>query len=156
MRVLTIAPEALRVEDVDLTYDWLKDIVQGWLGVVNIEWPDGRRATLYVDDEFKLRGSSANESATRLAHHFGAIFSDDWIGGTCVLVGTVDQEGDDTELPEEMLCDALRAITDHTLTPVTVAPTFWQWAAEAVGAGIPVIVTGAPSEFQRPTEGGAA
>jgi hypothetical protein len=58
---------------------------------------------MYVDEEHKLKDEpEPNIRATVIARSFGRIHGRDWIGGTAVLVGAVDAEGDDTPLPEEM------------------------------------------------------
>lgn len=157
MRVMTIATDGtitLRDEEA-LGLRCLQDIVGGYIEPIDISIELGGAshpgATMFVNEEGKF-SESRNEGATRLAHHFGAIFSDDWVAGNVALVGLPDQEGCTTELPEVFAQEALRIVTGPATPPVQVAPAFWEAVAEAVYAGVPCIAVAAPEDFRTSEE----
>lgn len=133
--------------------------VGGWIDVVPLRSADTddvgwQSVDVFVDDEGKIKQRPTNAYATALAHHFGSIFSDDRIAGTVVILGEPDDDGETTDLPFEFIRFAVEFIAEHSIgrapTPVRVAPTFWENAAEIVAAGVPLIVGAAPDEFPEP------
>lgn len=153
MRVMTISDMCvITIDDVDPTLAWLQSQVGGYIEPVDVSGAHHGDGTIYVNEEGKLTGMTRNLCATRLAHHFGAIYADDWVAGTCVLLGPVDDNGDHLELGEPLMRETLRVIATRDTPPLRVAPTYWQAVAEMVYEGVPVIPTGAPGDlFAEPT-----
>lgn len=141
MHAMTIAPSgAIEIHDTDGKYDWLHEKIGGWIEAVQLR-PD---VTMYVDEEHKLKSSEPNEQATRLAHHFGAIYSDDWIGGPTVVIGFNASDGESATLPHDFTLEAARCLLNPSTPPLVVPPTFWESVAESVYEGIPVIAAISP------------
>lgn len=100
--LIAIIPPALtdpiEYVDTDPSLEWLQEKVGGY--IESLTMPP---LCMYVDEEFKLRDKpEPNIRATVIARAFRRIYGRDWIGGTAVLVGAVDEAGNDTPLPEEM------------------------------------------------------
>lgn len=157
MRVITIATDdTITVQDAEPTLDWLQAQVHGFIEPIDVSVEAGGKghpgATMFVNEEGKY-SCERNEAATRLAHHFGAIFSDDWCAGDVVLVGQVDDDGEITDLPEPFAQETLRVITGPDTAPIQVAPTFWEACAEAVYAGVHCIAIAAPEDFRTREDG---
>lgn len=150
MRAMTIAVDGqIEIVDGDATnYRWLQAQVEGFIEAVDLE----PTVTLYLNEEGKLNGAPLNPLASRLAHHHGAIFADDDVRGPVVVVGFNPADGECAELPETFAVEAVRVMLDERVPPVRIAPTYWQNAAEAVWAGIPVIAGGAPDAFPLPED----
>lgn len=151
MRALTIACDG-QIEVVDAEandYRWLRGIVGGNIEAVDLE-PD---VTLYLNEEGKLVGLPLNPLASRLAHHHGAIYSDDDVRGPVAIVGFDRSTGDSVELPEQVAVEAVRVMLDPNVPPVRVAPAFWESVAESVYAGIPVVAAIPPDAYDEEPPG---
>ena len=89
--------------------DTLRGLVGGgWLEGVS---PDGRwtpRWMAYVDEEGKIKGLPINVAATTLAKRLGWP-EGDYLVGTVVFVGPADEEGDDTDVPDLVVREAITA-----------------------------------------------
>lgn len=151
MRVMTITTEGqIELHDADPTLEWLQEKVDGWIEPVTVELGDETILTLYVNEEGKITGLDRNPIASRLAHHYGAVYRDDWVAGNVVILGGVDAEGETMELPEHAARVILTLLTGPDVPPARIAPTFWQAVAEAVYAGVPSFPAGAPGELAPP------
>jgi hypothetical protein len=60
-------------------------------------------ATMYLNDAGKLDGLPLNPRATQLSH----LMPRDWIVGPVLILGPVDGNGDDTDLPDGWPASAL-------------------------------------------------
>jgi hypothetical protein len=103
MKTLIIPADgsAVRWEDpAKIDLDYLQDAVGGMIEAVDIDFPSdpGDQATMYLHEEGKLVGLPLNERANRLARKYSGIGLTDYIVGTVVLVGAVDQYGEETGL----------------------------------------------------------
>ena len=67
----------------------------GWLEGVTLREP---RATLYCDEEGKLKGLAVNRIATMLAWKHGHSTGDELVGD-CLIVGPPTSGGHDTDVP---------------------------------------------------------
>jgi hypothetical protein len=92
MRAAIIPPEGeIRVEDIDASLDGLQAIVGGDIESVALTGTD---LTAYIHGEGKYEGLARNPRATAIAH----LFPGDFIAGTMIVLGPVDDEGNDTPL----------------------------------------------------------
>lgn len=131
----------ITLDDVTPNLAWLQAQVEGLIEPVTLRTD----VTMYVNEEGKFNACGRNTSATILAQHFGAIWRDDWVSGPVAVVGFDPAEGEHIDLEREFAAQACRVacgMLPHT--PVQVAPTYWQAAAEAVFDGVPVIALGDP------------
>lgn len=102
MKVVVIPADSdlpIRVEDLPPRHnlDFLQKQVAGYIEPVDVTM-DGQEVTMYVNEEGKLQGLPYNPRATFLAQD--SIMAFDYIAGDVVVVGPVDDEGDDTGLTE--------------------------------------------------------
>lgn len=86
--------QPIRFEDIDPAAD-LHRLVDGDFQVVGLH---GLSVNMYLNENGKLEGLGANPRATALCHRYGAIRTDDYIVGDAILLGPVDDGGDDTSL----------------------------------------------------------
>lgn len=71
-------------------YDSIKaELGGGWLEAVTL----GEGAMAYVDEEGKLKDLPYNDKATQFCHENRFIFSDDFIVGTFIIFGTLNEVG---------------------------------------------------------------
>ena len=104
-------------------YDDLVAIVGGYLEAVAFT-PE---TVAYVDEEAKVRGDrrpAVNALATHLCNAVGTpLGPGDWIAGTMVLVGTLDEDGrhdgEDHDLPQGVIDAVAAACADFAgVTPI--------------------------------------
>jgi hypothetical protein len=89
----------VRIEEVEkISLEFLKDRVGGWVEAVDISLPNEPEVSMYLNEEGKLKGLPYNPRASKLAA--GSIRASDYIVGTVVLCGPVDEDGEDTGLAE--------------------------------------------------------
>jgi hypothetical protein len=102
MRVVTITTGGSvlwgDVEKIDL--EFLKAQVDGWIELVPVR---GTTINMYLNEEGKLEGLPFNELASRIAWRTRSVSQSDAIVGNVVLVGAIDDEGDDTGLEDEAI-----------------------------------------------------
>jgi hypothetical protein len=85
------------VANIDERGDGLRKVIGGWLEMVSErEW------CAFLDEEGKLKGLPANEPATLLAHSLGWRMGD-FLVGTVMFLGPVDEEGESTPVPDVVL-----------------------------------------------------
>ena len=90
MKVLIVEPGRVPYEaDVPNELKALHEIVGGYIEIVQ---PFQDKIALVCDEEGKLKGYAANRS-----------IGVDMIVGTCVLTGYDEEEGELTDLPDEMI-----------------------------------------------------
>lgn len=101
MKALIVTPEGeRRVEDIDPGLDTLQGLVGGYIEAA----PTDGSVTVYVNEEGKLTGLPYNEVGTALYYKLAPFMAgQDVLVGTIVIVGPVDDEGYDTDLPDEIL-----------------------------------------------------
>lgn len=155
-RALTVQPDGtIEIHDLAaIDYDWLRAQVGGTIYPIDLEEDEPPTfASMYAHDEGKLIGLPRNRVAERLAHHYGAIYADDWIAGPAVIVG-LSPSGNSCGLTAAFVAQALRVMTGEVgcVQPIRVAPTYWQEIAKAVYAGVPVVAVGGPEAFPPPSE----
>jgi hypothetical protein len=93
----SIRQEELHNNDLDA----YRRIVGGNLEVLNLDRPP---ATMYLNDEGKLLGMPVNQRATALLWvHNSAFRGHDVIVGPAFIVGPPDRQGDDTDVPEDLV-----------------------------------------------------
>lgn len=90
-------------------YDDLNAAVGGWIEAI----PLGDNASAYINEEGKLRRLPLNPVATAIAHRKHSIRLNDFIVGPMVIVGVPDREGNDTDVPQSMICELME--TEITL-----------------------------------------
>lgn len=76
-----------------MNYDTISAAVGGWIEGVPLEG-----VTAYVNEEGKINGLPTNKIATLLAHQSNAIFPNDYIVGNMIVMGPIDDEGEETSL----------------------------------------------------------
>ena len=94
----------------EVTYDLLSETVGGYIEGVPIPG-----CSAYINEEGKIKGLPVNHVATVLAKKCGAIFPEDYIVGPMILVGEVNEEGDDTPLDLAVFAEKLRETYGLTL-----------------------------------------
>jgi hypothetical protein len=78
-----------------------REIVGGYLEAVSLDSPS---STLYVNEQGKLNDLPINPRATMLLRaHQPALRFFDYIAGDALLTGPVDEQGDDTNVPDEFV-----------------------------------------------------
>lgn len=87
--------QPIRVESLALTPAAFQAVVGGWIEAVALRQP---RATMYLDEEGKLKGQPVNRIATMLAWQHGHPTGDQ-IVGDCLIVGPPTTGGNDTDVP---------------------------------------------------------
>jgi hypothetical protein len=93
-----IYPDGTHEERLFKQLDDYKDAIGGWITAVNLYDYNGMQiACAYVDDEGLLKELSLNPMAGALSFLFG---NTPHLMGNAVLVGRVDDEGYNTDLPE--------------------------------------------------------
>jgi len=93
--------EVAYVENVErIDYPFLTKRVGGMIEVVSFQ---DDAASIYLNEEGKLEGLPGNRRATYLAKRHGAISMLDYIAGDAVVVGPVDDEGNETGLEQEQI-----------------------------------------------------
>ena len=85
-------------------YDALNAAVGGWLEGVPLEG-----VTAYINEEGKLLGLRNNKIATVIAHKDKAIFPHDNIVGDMIVLGPIDDEGEETPLS----LDWIQSVADY-------------------------------------------
>lgn len=92
----------INVIDQEWNYDQINAAVGGWLEV--IEFPHYRDHFAYINEEGKILGLDVNEIVTRYWYDSGAtILVGDQIVGDAVFFGEIDEDGENTEIPESLL-----------------------------------------------------
>lgn len=89
--------QAVEVREIEATPEVMGGIVGGWLEVVGLTGP---LASLYINEEGKLRRLPLNQRATALVQRHNAMLGD-FIVGDVFIAGPPDLEGNDTDAPEE-------------------------------------------------------
>jgi hypothetical protein len=110
MKALRIPTDgSAEVVDVDVTLDWLQTQVGGMIEVVRVDrilTDAGNRnveCSVIVNEEGKLSGLPVNYRATDLcAAAIGGWINDVIVGSVCVL-GPVDDEGEETAVPDAVV-----------------------------------------------------
>jgi len=92
--------EAYSTEVESVEYKFLSDKVGGMIEVVGFR---DDQASMYLNEEGKILGMPRNPRATSLAKRHGAISLMDYIAGDAVVVGPVDEDGEDTGLEQEQI-----------------------------------------------------
>lgn len=108
MKAIVIQPDGKATLENPTTLEDFQKLVGGDIESVN--WNES--VTAYVNEDGKMLGLPLNSRATTLAHHTYKIglAPDDCIVGPLVLVGMVDAEGIDTDVPEHLI-DKIVGIT---------------------------------------------
>nr|WP_255499089.1 DUF3846 domain-containing protein [Leucobacter sp. cx-169] len=88
----------LTVEDPEQTLEILQTAVGGNIEFIDLVAPD---ANMYLNEEGKLLGLPLNNRATTLARK--SIPMGDFIVGDVVIVGAIDDSGDETSAPPALL-----------------------------------------------------
>jgi hypothetical protein len=111
MKVVVIPADVkqeMRAEEVErIDYDFLSKQVGGMIEVVSFQ---DDQASIYLNEEGKLEELPGNRRATYLAKRHGAISMLDYIAGDAVVVGPVDDEGNETGLEQEQIDAILEEI----------------------------------------------
>lgn len=92
------ATQPIRFEEMDPSLKSFQDAVGGDIELVGIRTAS---MNLYLNEDGKRLGLPGNLRATMLAHQFHAIRADDHICGDIVLVGPIDDDGEETRLTNE-------------------------------------------------------
>lgn len=79
------------------SYETITREVGGWIQVVGLTVDE--QAEMYLDEEGKIKNLPRNTRATSIAH----LMSGDYIAGTAVITGGVDDEGDTVGLTPEQV-----------------------------------------------------
>lgn len=97
-----------QIEPFDYTGDYkqLGEIVGGYIEAVKF---GDKPYFCYVNDEGKLFNLGGNNIATELWYNSGqTVLLGDYLAGDVIFFGEVDNEGNDTDYPQELLLDMAR------------------------------------------------
>ena len=84
-------------------YTQLGEIVGGYIEAVNF---GNKPYFCYINDEGKLLDFDENKIATELWYNSGqTVLLGDYLAGNVIFFGQVDNEGNDTDYPQELLSD---------------------------------------------------
>jgi hypothetical protein len=114
MQVVVIPANGAKVAYVDkldaITYKFLSDKVGGMVEVVGLGPVNTAEMSMYLNEEGKIMRLAKNSRATSLAKRHGAISLMDYIAGDAVVVGAVDEDGEDTGLEQEQIDELMEEI----------------------------------------------
>jgi hypothetical protein len=101
MKALVITSTGVTtVEDITPDLDTLQSLVGGYIEAA----PTDGSVTVYVNEEGKVTGLPVNPEATRLYYKLAPFMEGhDILVGTVVILGPVDDEGEETEVPASVL-----------------------------------------------------
>lgn len=104
MKALLITPNGdIELLDEDFNLQKIQEYVGGWIEVVNFG-PDNPHFFAYIDEEGKLKGKQVNEIVTDFWYNSGQrILIGDVIVGNVLFFGQVDDEGNDTDVPQDVI-----------------------------------------------------
>jgi hypothetical protein len=104
MKALLVTPEnEIQVLDKEFDLKTIQSYIGGWIEVVNFG-PDNPHFFAYIDEEGKLKGLPVNETVTDFWYNSGQrVMLGDVIVGNVLFFGQVDDEGNDTEVPQDVI-----------------------------------------------------
>jgi hypothetical protein len=104
MKAILITPEnEIEVLDEDFDLKTIQSYLGGWIEVVNFG-PDNPHFFAYINEEGKLNGLPANEIVTTFWYNSGQqILLGDVIVGNALFFGQVDDEGNETDVPDDLI-----------------------------------------------------
>lgn len=92
----------------DKDYTALQEIVGGYIEPVTF---GDKSYFCYCNEEGKMLGLPENVVATKLWYDSGQrVLLGDYIAGTVIFFGQVDDEGNDTDFPDELLKDLVKYV----------------------------------------------
>ena len=101
----------IEVIDQEWNYDQINKAVGGWIEVIRFaEYPDH---FAYINEEGKIIGLEPNELVTQYWYESGTkVLLGDYIAGDAVFFGEIDDEGNNTDVPGDVLLrlNALKAV----------------------------------------------
>ena len=104
MKALLVTTEGeIELLDEEFNLNVIQKYVGGWIEVVNFG-PDNPHYFAYIDEEGKLKGLPVNELVTDFWYNSGQqILLGDVIVGDVLFFGQVDDEGNDTDVPDDVI-----------------------------------------------------
>lgn len=92
----------VNVIDQEWTYEQINKAVGGWIEAINFGEQSDHFA--YINEEGKLLDLPTNELVTSYWYNSGTrILIGDFISGDAVIFGEVDDEGENTEVPQHVI-----------------------------------------------------
>lgn len=104
MKAILITPEnEIEVLDEDFDLKTIQSYLGGWIEVVNFG-PDNPHFFAYINEQGKLEGLPVNEIVTAFWYNSGQrILLGDVIVGNVLFFGQVDDEGNNTDVPDDLI-----------------------------------------------------
>lgn len=104
MKAILITPEnEIEVLDEDFDLKTIQSYLGGWIQVINFG-PDNPHFFAYINEEGKLNGLPENEIVTTFWYNSGErILLGDVIVGNALFFGQVDDEGNETDVPDDLI-----------------------------------------------------
>lgn len=104
MKALLVTPEnEIQVLNEDFDLKTIQSYLGGWIEVVNFG-PDNPHFFAYIHEEGKMIGLPVNEIVTEFWYNSGQrILLGDCIVGNALFFGQVDDEGNNTDVPEDVI-----------------------------------------------------
>lgn len=104
MKALVVKTDGTyEVIDQEWNYDQINKAVGGWIEAVYFP---GYKAEAYINEEGKILGLPENVVATNVWYNSGAkVLLGDYLAGDVVIFGEVDEEGNNTEVPLEIVAE---------------------------------------------------
>jgi hypothetical protein len=105
--LIITAQGAVSVQEIERSLESFQGIVGGYIEGVDLpesslfrDAPPGR---IYCNEDGKVKGLPRNAKASKLCDMAGVGLMDgDYLVGTVLILGEVDEEGEDTSIPDEL------------------------------------------------------
>ena len=104
MKAILITPEnEIEVLDEDFDLKTIQSYLGGWIQVINFG-PDNPHFFAYINEEGKLNCLPENEIVTTFWYNSGEqVLLGDVIVGNALFFGQVDDEGNETDVPDDVI-----------------------------------------------------
>lgn len=104
MKALIVTHDGdVNVLDSEFNYEEIRDVVGGYIEAVYFG-PDNDHFFAYINEEGKMLDLPENEIVTRFWYNSGArILIGDYIAGNAIFFGEVDDNGDQTDVPQDVI-----------------------------------------------------
>lgn len=105
--LLVTTDNEVKLLDEDFHYERINELVGGWIEAVNF---GDNSFFAYINEEGKIIGLPENKLATEFWYNSGQrILLGDYLAGNALFFGEVDDEGNNTDVPQEVIDHFIKA-----------------------------------------------